>query len=96
MGLLQWHFAAVFNGIVDFQGALLPRLPESMYENIWLWEKAHWADVEPYFNAMITTMPGKAVTVLYQPLSDRTWAYHVADTAFLNAWLAHPAFHMIK
>jgi hypothetical protein len=69
MGILQWHFATVFNGIVDFQGALLPRLPESMYENMWLWEKAHWRMLSPYFNAMVAAMAGKAVIVLYHHIA---------------------------
>lgn len=96
MGELVLHFATLFDGIVDFGGALMPPLPAHMYEDMWLWEKAQWADVESYVRQMLDPIPGKIVSIEYYTPNGRTWAYHVADATFLKAWLKHPHFHMIK
>jgi hypothetical protein len=93
---LVLHVVELCAGLVNFGGALLPRLPQEMYRDMWLWEKANWSDVEPYFTAMVKDMPGRIVGFPYETHNGRTWASHIADATFLRAWMAHPDFHMIK
>jgi hypothetical protein len=87
---LVLYVAELCDGLVDFGGAIQPPMPEHRYP------EANWADVEPYFLAMVKDMPGRIVSLLYQPTDQRTWASHIADATFLRAWLAHPDFYMIK
>jgi len=85
-------------GIVDFYGALLPPLPESMYKGFWLWEEASWSDIAPYFEPMVGEIPGKIISIPYLcgEAESRTWVHHVADVEFMKAWLKHPRFHLVK
>lgn len=96
MGVLLLHLAETLHGVVNFNGALLPSLPKEMYEGFWLWQEANWSDVATYFDEMVSGIPGKVVSVEYETIGDRTWAYHVGDNEFMKAWLQHPYFHMIK
>jgi hypothetical protein len=91
LGQLTLYVAELTGGLVDFSGAVLPRLPEEVSATSW-----KWSHVEPYFDAMARDMPGRIVSIPYETGGDSTWAFHVADAAFLRAWLAHPNFHMIK
>lgn len=95
LGRLTLYVAELTGGLVYFSGAILPRLPEHCYKDGWLWG-CNWSDVEPYLNSMAKDMPGWIVSITYEPNPQRTWAFHVADAAFLRAWLARPDFHMIK
>jgi len=96
MGVLLLHFAKLFGGVINFGGALLPPLSVVMEQDMRLWEEGNWEDVESYFSEMVEGISGKAVSIKYEVGNGRTWAYHVADAAFLKAWLEHPNFHMIK
>jgi hypothetical protein len=96
LGRLTLYVAELIGGLVDFNGAILPHLPVRITGESFWFEKAVWADVEPYFNAMAGEMPGRIVSFPYETARGTTWASHVADAAFLRAWLAHPDFHMIK
>lgn len=95
LGELLLHFARLWGGIVNFSGALLPPLPAT-FEKSWLWREANWSAVEPFFSQMIQGMRGKVVSIEYQTSQTRSWAYHVADAEFMESWLRHPNFHMIK
>ena len=97
LGALMLHFATSLDGVIDFGGAILPRLPAGLdKKGSWWKKKDEWANVESYFRKMVEIMPGKVVSIEYQTINDKTWAYHVADATFLRAWLQHPDFHMIK
>lgn len=72
--------ARVAQGMIDFGGALLPPLP----------------DIEPFFSEMVRGIPGIVLTLPCQTANGRTWATHVCDVPFMEAWLIHPRFHMIK
>jgi len=95
LGLLTLTLAERFSGVVDFGGALFPSLPPRVYENGWFGQ-ASWEEVAEYSRKLINSLPGVAVELPYETGMGRTWVYHVADSAFLRAWLAHPDFHMIK
>lgn len=96
LGTLVAHFAELYGGVIDFNGALLPNLPKEMYKGRWLWQEANWSDVAEYFNAMANEMTEKVVSIEYETIGGRTWAHHVADAQWMRAWLNHPNFHMIK
>jgi hypothetical protein len=96
LGGLVLHVAELFDRAVHLGGALLPGLPEPFFKDGWLWEKANWSDVEPYFTAMVKDMPGRIVGFPYETHNGRTWASHIADATFLRAWMAHPDSYMIK
>ncbi|HYF61422.1 MAG TPA: DUF6368 family protein [Herpetosiphonaceae bacterium] len=89
LGRLTLYVAELTGGLVDFGGAILPRLPKEVHTD-------GWQDVEPYYTAMAREMPGRIVSFPYETARGTIWASHVADAAFLRAWLAHPDFHMIK
>jgi hypothetical protein len=95
LGLLAVTLAEQYSGVVDFGGALFPSLPSHVYENGWFWQ-ARWEQVADYSRALINSLPGIAIELPYNTGTERSWVYHVADTTFLRAWLAHPEFHMIK
>ncbi|HEX4796911.1 MAG TPA: DUF6368 family protein [Humisphaera sp.] len=88
------YFADKFQGIVDFNGPLLPSIPLELYD-------AHpgglsWDDVRALHEEMVSGLPGRLVVWLYTTVSGRQWASNLADATFMRAWLAHPCFHMIK
>jgi hypothetical protein len=95
LGLLTLSLMERFSGIIDFGGALFPKLPSQLYDDGWFWQ-ATWEDGAGYSRDLINSLPGVAIELTYMTGSDRTWVYHVADSTFLRAWLAHPDFHMIK
>jgi hypothetical protein len=84
------------SGLVDFGGAIIPTLPASMRSGMWLWEQANWSDIEPYFNKMVSPIKGRVFTFEYKTANNRIWANHICDIEFLEHWLNHPNFHMIK
>jgi hypothetical protein len=83
-------------GLVDFNGAIYPDLPRKMYEGMWLWEKANWSDIEPYFMEMVSSISGRVYTIEYETANNRVWAHHICDKEFMANWLKHPMFGMIK
>jgi hypothetical protein len=45
---------------------------------------------------MIAGMPGKVFTLLYQMAGGRTWARRLCDAQFMESWMAHLNFRMVK
>jgi hypothetical protein len=86
------HFATTYGGVVDFCGALVP---PRWRINPGIWEGA-WATIQPDFSIWIKSFPGKVVELPYETARGTSWTTHVADSAFLHAWLHSPDFHMIK
>ena len=82
------YFASSFAGVVNFNGAILPREPA-------LYNQA-WPKIEPSFSLMVADLPPKIVSVPYITISGRAWVTHFCTPDFLKAWLSHPAFRMIK
>ena len=41
-------------------------------------------------------MPGRVYEIYYSFPPKGRWVSHLVDITFLNAWLRHPNFHMIK
>ncbi|GHO79484.1 hypothetical protein KSD_72550 [Ktedonobacter sp. SOSP1-85] len=47
-------------------------------------------------SAYVRAMPGNVYEIEYTTASDHRWVLHIVDVAFLQAWMKHPRFHMIK
>jgi hypothetical protein len=93
LGELCLRLAKRFGGVVSFGGALWPPVPAEAGIDIL---DADWRAVEPYFRRMVAGLPGRVVGLRYEPQPGREWVVHVADPAFLRAWLDHPSFRMVK
>lgn len=85
-----------FGGIVEFCGAIVPSSPWKINHDIGSMDLVDWSLLEEPFRKMVEKMPGKIVGIPYLNASGRRWVSHIADAAFLEAWLKHPQFHMIK
>ncbi|MFJ8401419.1 DUF6368 family protein [Streptomyces microflavus] len=46
--------------------------------------------------ALASDLPGRLVEVSYDTGGGGRWLRHVGDVEFLEAWLQHPDFHLIK
>lgn len=47
-------------------------------------------------SAYVRAMAGTVYEIEYTTASDHRWVSHIVDIAFLQAWMRHPHFHMIK
>ncbi|HKF38811.1 MAG TPA: DUF6368 family protein, partial [Ktedonobacteraceae bacterium] len=47
-------------------------------------------------SAYVRAMPGSIYEIEYTAAAGHRWVYHIVDVAFLQAWMEHPRFHMIK
>ena len=47
-------------------------------------------------SAYVRAMPGNIYEIEYTAAAGHRWVYHMVDVAFLQAWIEHPHFHMIK
>ncbi|MEU2179335.1 DUF6368 family protein [Streptomyces thermolilacinus] len=45
---------------------------------------------------MASDLPGRLAEVSYDTGGGGRWLRHVGDVEFLEAWLQHPDFHLIK
>jgi hypothetical protein len=88
LGELALSLAERFGGVINLGGALWPSLPAAEIDIL----DPDWRRVEPYFRRMVEGVPGRVVGLRSGP----EWVTHVADAAFLRAWLTHPHFHMVK
>lgn len=92
------HLCKTFNGFVDFHGAILPThsaLPDGMRRAMVSYEM-HWSDVASYFEKEKSKLPGQLHAIEYQVTPRRSWACQIGDSEFLESWISHPNFHMIK
>ena len=88
------------NGIVDLDGALLPPVEGSeglkqLVHEYFFGKGTDWADLEPYFRRMLGNLPGQLYAIPYTD-DRRGHVFHLCDVHFLEAWLRHPNFRMVK
>lgn len=81
------------SGIIDMGGLIVPRHVFLSTPDFW---NAPWSAVQSRVQAFTESMPGTAVALAYWTVSGREWAWHTVDAVFLQAWLCHPEFRMIK
>ncbi len=102
LGELALQCARTFGGAINLHGALeigtrTPINLDTVDDLIAQIEgNLDWSEVSKPTEAFLLAMPGRVLTVPYQTLDDRTWVEHICDAEFMEAWLKHPAFHMIK
>jgi hypothetical protein len=46
--------------------------------------------------ALVASLPGRVVEISYDTWGGGRWFRHVGDVEFLEAWLQHPGFHLVK
>ncbi len=89
LGELSLYLARTFEGIIDFEQALMP------LKSIGEAEKAHnWEEVAGPTRHMLQGMPGRVLELPYRAANRRPWVKHICDAEFMAAWLKHPDFHM--
>ena len=93
LGEIALAVAQRLGGLIDLGGLIVPRHVFLSTPDFW---NAPWSTVQSSVRAFTESMPGTAVALTYRPSSEREWASHTIDVAFLQAWLRHPEFHMIK
>lgn len=95
---LALHFARTYSGVIDFDGALIPwsGLSEGQRRDPTRVVNADWDDIATSLERSLQGLPGRIVAVPYDTGNGRRWATHIADVDFMDAWLSHPDFHMIK
>ncbi|HZU95291.1 MAG TPA: DUF6368 family protein [Planctomycetota bacterium] len=82
LGRLVLTLAKRFGGVVNMGGPV---------------ETAMGRDEDdPEAQAIKRSLPGKCYEVSYEIDEKRRGSFHVVDTTFLDAWLAHPRFRMVK
>jgi hypothetical protein len=91
LGEVVLRLALLLEGVIDFDGALLPSASPA-----WTDHRLSWPDVSSSVREMLKDIPGRAIALEYQVNDERTWACHIGDSQFLKAWLKHPDFRMIK
>ncbi|MFD9537384.1 DUF6368 family protein [Streptomyces sp. NPDC060010] len=85
---LTLALARRFDALVDFDGLL------SGYRTVGD-DKSHEA-VLARARAMASALPGRLTEVPYGTRDGGRWLRHVGDVEFLEAWLRHPDFHLVK
>ena len=93
LGEIAFALAQRLGGVIDMGGLIVPRhvfLSTADFFN------APWSAVQSSVLTFTDSMPGIAVALTYRPTPEREWAWHTIDAAFLQAWLCHREFHMIK
>ncbi len=99
LGELTYFFAKEFNGIIDFDGAIYfyDLLPKEMKKDGIgkFMEKTAWSDIQAYHEAIVREINGRIYPIEYETVNS-IWAYNICDIEFMENWLKHPRFHMIK
>jgi uncharacterized protein DUF6368 len=99
MGELVLYLARSMHAAIDLHGELIPASSlrqEKATDLPWLFKEASWSDVAGPVERFFKSLPGKIFAVPYPTAGGRTWVTHVCDAEFMEAWLRHPEFHMIK
>ncbi len=95
LGYLCMRFARKLDGIIDFGGTLLPNSRDKVFLRLWSehfsGKRVAWKLVERYHTQMVKGMRGRLWSI-----HDEGWPCHMCDHEFMEAWLNHKDFHMIK
>ena len=90
LGEVALHLGRVLGGVIDFDGALLPSALRLRFDRV------SWQEIAELVREFVDVIPGKVVTIEYRVSEERQWACHVGDCEFMEGWLQHPEFHLIK
>ena len=101
IGQLALEHAQEFGGIIDFDGDLAPPIvgeTERLFEE-WFEDREpgrSWDAWKPAFDLMVQDLPGTVYSVPEPADDGARWVYHLADAEFMEAWLSHPHYHLVK
>jgi hypothetical protein len=84
LGQFVLHLAEHYDGLIDMGGAITPKLEPEDRERL------------DEISASVRAMPGSVYEIEYTTAAGPRWVYHIVDMAFLQAWMEHPRFYMIK
>lgn len=61
-------------------------------------ELSHWTNMPSLAetSAYVRAMPGTVYEIEYTASEGHRWVSHIVDRAFLQAWMKHPGFYMVK
>ncbi|MFE7590823.1 DUF6368 family protein [Kitasatospora sp. NPDC057512] len=88
LGHLALALARRLDAPVDFDGLLSSRPAEG--------DDTRNEAVLTRARALTSALPGRLSEVSYDTWGGGRWLRHVGDAAFLEAWLQHPDFHLVK
>jgi len=88
LGHLALALAHRLDALIDFDGLLASRPATGAGSGD--------AAVLDRARSLASTLPGKVAEVSYDTWRGGRWYRHVGDVEFLEAWLRHPDFHLVK
>jgi hypothetical protein len=90
-GRIALHFAQQFDAVVDMYGTITP--PVAPYHS----PSFQWPTVDEV-RRFLADMPGTVWEIYFEDETDAPdfMPTHIVDATFLEAWIGHPHFHMIK
>lgn len=95
---LALHFAQQFDALIDMGGTITPPLPPAVKKEDGTY--APWFDLVTLddIRTFLADLPGRVWEIYGEDEIDRyaSLPSHVVDATFLDAWVRHPHFHMIK
>jgi hypothetical protein len=95
---LALHFAQRFDAYIDMGGTLTPPLPPAVKKEDGTY--VPWFDLVTLddIRTFLVALPGRVWEISSEDEVDGQISLpsHVVDATFLDAWVRHPHFHMIK
>jgi len=97
LGELMYFFAKELNGIINFNGAIYENeeLSQNWAKTI-LGQNMKWEEVQTYHKKFTRNMNGNLHSILYETSSGSMAIRQICDVEFMENWLKHDRFHMIK
>ncbi len=92
LGYLALRLAERHGGIIDMNGAITPSPPASGNHR----QGTYSPFTQEGISDFVRSIPGRVFEMYYTIPPNRQWVSHIVDTTFLQAWLRHPYFHMVK
>ncbi|MEK2491188.1 DUF6368 family protein [Kitasatospora purpeofusca] len=87
LGHLTLALAERLGALIDFDGLLSCPTPRDDTGDGALLDRAR---------ALTASLPGRLTEISYETWGGGRWFRHVGDVEFLEAWLQHPGFHLVK
>ena len=94
IGRLALHFAHQFGGVINMNGTITPPIRVEQRSAVDHWPYSTLDEVRTFLRGI----PGRVWEITSGEGGDdpKALPLHVVDAVFLENWLRHPHFHMIK
>lgn len=97
LGELTCFFAKKLNGIIDFNGAIYTN--KKLYRD-WLsttlGQQMKWQEIQTYHEEFARDIKGNLYSISYETSGGLMAIAQICDAEFMENWLKHDNFHMIK